>query len=86
MAFNRLTANADNNCIGFFKYFELILERTGLSGTARAVVFWIKIYYQVLFAENGIYIEQIPVLIGQSKCWDGTSYFKFVHGIGFAKS
>jgi hypothetical protein len=86
MAFDRLTANANDYGIGFRENVELVAERASLGRASWRVVLWVKVNYKVFFAENGIDIKQISVLIGQGKLWDGTANFKVVHVIVFSES
>jgi hypothetical protein len=80
MAFNRLTADANNKRISLLKNLELVAERASLGCTAGRVIFWVEIDNQVFFTEYRIYVEQITVLIFKLEFRDFTSNFYFVHG------
>ena len=78
MAFNRLPAYADYNCICLIKYISEIPEITGFLGTVQAPILWIEEDNQFFPAQESGNIKIITILILQSKRGNYISDLNFI--------
>jgi hypothetical protein len=67
MAFDRLAAYANYNCICLIKYIREIPEITGLSCAVQAAILWIEKNYKFFSAHQRGNIKIISILILKSE-------------------